>query len=58
MAKQTNEYLIDLVRGALYALEVDGTITMEDCPRPDTVSISVDGEYFGIYDYKKLTFVD
>jgi hypothetical protein len=58
-SRPSDEDLIELIHCALDELEVDdGEITLEDCPRPDTVCVSVDGEYFGIFDYKRLTFVD
>lgn len=52
MKKSINDIL-----GALDALGVKGTVTVEYIV-PDRIKVIVNGEYFGIWDAKKKTFVD
>lgn len=48
---------INDIMNALKALGVKGTVTVEYIA-PDRIKVEVNGEYFGIWDAVKKTFVD
>lgn len=46
------------IQKALDALGVKGDMTLTDEGHKDRYTVCIDGEYFGIYDLNRDTFVD
>ena len=50
--------LINEIRSALEILGIHGRITLRPIVDLDRIEVSVNGEYFGVWDRAKKTFVD
>lgn len=50
--------LINEIIAALKILGIDGKITLQPIADLDRIKVIVNGEYFGIWDSVKKTFVD
>ena len=50
--------LINEIRSALEILGIHGRITLRPIADLDRIEVSVNGEYFGVWDRVKKTFID